>query len=346
MRRICRLCAICSCVVALLIAASCTSTQELANDVSIIHAEDTVKQSLWCDSAYLSENYLDDKYPIGEIMGFTTIGNNGYLLDDNKAVTCINTVNGDLKWQKRQLGHAQYEMLQPVCLTSDSLFLYVYDLGKRCIMCYDSAMVFKKAVKVPELLPSAIQKVDNGFLCYSDASRRVDFMNNQGKVKYSRIISEINPTLKSVRQTFIRNLRGEVFVNGLYSDTIFIWKGQQLRPYYVVDFGKNKIPDPKLTAYKINTGGYRYACNFFVGNRDVVVSFLDQYLRYVSYQESRNASKLDSASKNKGWLYYPQWQSGGNLYSFQDKSIFSHLKGIKERVPGNTQFIMMEYAMK
>lgn len=305
---------------------SCTNASKDYDSSVLIHVTDTPNRVDMDDYIKIeSELVLIDTMPIiSEMVDIAQISNYCYMLDNNKAISCIDLRDGKIIRQKRQIGHSLQELVQPLALAADSSLVYVYDAGSNKMVKMDSSLSFKGSIDMPYGF-ERFTKVDGGFLCYSEYRPAVHFITDAGKLIYTHYMANYIVDTSSKSNIFTRDENNNVYIKAEYSDTVFQWANGKCIPKYIFDFGKNSTPKKIKKTSDMWSKHFTFSMDYFVGRDNLIISYLEgREKRYVCY--STSTGKMAGFSVNGTNIpFIPQWKYKNCYYALVNYEITKYL---------------------
>lgn len=302
---------------------SCTNANREYDSSVLIHVTDTPNRVGMDDYIKIeSELVVIDTLPIiSEMVDIAQIGNNCYVLDNNKAISCIDMKDGKIIKQKRRIGHSLREFVQPIALATDSSLIYVFDAGSNKMVTMDRNLSIKESTAMPCGF-ERFTKVDGGYLCYSEYHPAVHFITDSGELTYTHSMANyvVDTSLKS--NVFASDEDNNVYIKAEFSDTIFQWANGECVPKYILGFGENSVPNNIKKTSDIWAKHFTFSMDFFVEREKLVFSYIEDHVkRYVCYSTKTGYFSNFSVDSINNTPFLPQWKSGSCYYTFANPEI-------------------------
>lgn len=296
---------------------SCTNTNQCHDLPILIHLNDVQNHnSVKGEIKVESDLVLIDTLPvISEMVDHVQIDNNCYVLDNNKALTCIDMKKGKIIMQKRKIGHSSQEWIQPIALTTDSSWIYLFDAATNKVITMDSNLRFKNSREMPCSF-ERFTKVEGGFLCYSEYRPAVHFITDSGKQVYTHYLASYTVDMSLKSNIFARDDDNNVYIKAEFSDTIFQWVDKECIPRYILDLGENGVPKDIKKTSDIWAKHSAFSTDFFVGREKLMFSYIEgREKRDICYSNNTGEISIISVDSMKNVPFIPQWKTGRSFYA-------------------------------
>lgn len=317
-------------VIIILITFACTDGNVNSSDLTY-----TLPDSASMDTYYL-ENYK--YFPIknnsiqGGIVDVATNQNECYVLDRNNNITKISLTDGSILSTMNRIGHAKGELISPKCICADNQYLYVFDNGRSSIEVFDKNLSYMKRIPAGSFV-SEILKIDNGFLCYNRYGQEVSYMDDHGKILYSKQLTESsNRQISYGCKAMKESADHQIYVKGECSDSIFKWNGRTIEPYCHVIYSENS---KRTSENKV------FTVDFLPLNNRIVICYLRGiYFNYVLC--SRNSIKHIMA---KNFFYTPRWNAGNTHIEIDEIDACEPFINFTKQQKRSSEYLLIKYDM-
>ena len=328
------------------VAFSCTYKNSTTNsypETFTIYPQKTEGDVLFVDSM-ASYVRIPNNHLISEIIDVGIIDSLCYILDTNGVISVVNIFDGSITEQRNRKGRGVGEMITPKCLTTDSAYIYVFDHGTNEIMKYDKNIQYVAKLKL-DISPSSIIKINEGFLCYEDIFPTVYFIDNEGKVQFSRVFSNREVNITTRQQIFKVGMKKDIYFKAEYSDTIYLWNGNSLMPQYVMDYDKTDIEN-KSTILEMWQNGIPFSYSYFFTEKGLLLAFMHNKKLDYSFYNSGLGKCFAYKPSAKGKLpLVPKWQFGNIILGMVEQNVFENFLDMNENVNKSCQLVLLKYSL-
>lgn len=256
---------------------------------------------------------------IGNIKDICFIDNTVYLLDNiTSSVFAFDINDGSFIKGICNKGNGPNEYINPVAISSDSMYVYLLDLPGMSIICFDKQLNAIKKISIT-FPASDFICTDDGFLLYnlgtSEATKKFVYIDLNGKIVNSYI--SVEETDQSGGYTgglgkyFSKDMDNNIYVSESYSNEIYSWKKDSISLAYTINFSGSNIPlGMKTSEIDMFKEAYAFNCNLFFFPNTIVTSFFYKSNRYYNFL-SKSTGKQKTGiimDKNDEIPFFPQWQ--------------------------------------
>lgn len=284
-------------------------TEESVDYLNVVNPTGDIQDdSLWNKMMYKSLRI--DSIPFVSIVDYTVSGSCCFIMGEDGIFLSVDLLSGEILLCKKMKGRARNEFISPSCITSDSSQIYVFDEGKMEIVTLNKDFTYNTSVSVPYLIPSSFIKVDKGFLCYQLGNgAKCYYVNDVGKLKYEKCFDIIEHNIVNNSNVFVKDEKGDVYVKGDYSDTIYVWSINSLKPSYILSYGEKKNDSSIKKSSEIEESTVQYTRRFFVMPNKLLTTYRDGRVeRYCLYDKKSAKIKVGKPPKKETIPFNPEKQ--------------------------------------
>ncbi len=285
---------------------------------------------------------VETEQPIQHIEDFSCLDSTMFVLTNDNRLISVNLNTGKKIKEIHRIGHARNEMARPLCIDADGQFLYVFDSGKRQFQVLDKDMNFIKNIPAKGVFRNFI-KCKEGFMCsMSVDGTNVLLLDNNGEQKYAKRISSVkggSMNLMSGAKTFVKDIAGNIYAKGNYSDSIYIWDGKELILKYDIELGKRYADKTSTELDKIDNSATLSYC--VLRNNLVFSTMMNRVIRWHLYDLKKNNHFVGVPARINGTPFGPKYQNGKILADVLMREQIRNDK--KEKVDEPNKFVILLY---
>lgn len=266
---------------------------------------------------------IEADMPVQRIKDVCVMDSLLYILTTDKSIICVNTENGNKIREIQRIGHAKNEMIKPAGIAADENFLYVHDTGMRQFQVLDKDMNFVKNIPVKGFFDTFV-KCKEGFLCgLAVNGTKVTMYDNDGEMKYEQQISSMNygsSNFHSGFNIFVKDPFGDVYAKADFSDSLYVWDGNELCLKYEIDLGEKHSNKTSTELWNIDnsaTLGY-----FMFSNHVIFTTKIGRTIKYHLYDFKGNNHFVGIPVRINDIPFYPKYQNGNMLFNVLPKCEF------------------------
>ena len=325
---------------------SCRQKNNTDNDYQQLYTvfPEEADSSLFFEDSMVTYIRIPNNPTISQIIDIGIMDSLCFILDNNGAVTSVKHTDGGIVRQFFKKGRSKGEMINPICLTTDSSYIYIFDGGKNEIIIYDRDFHYIDNINL-EISPSSILKVSNGFLCYESHIPTVYFVNNEGRINYSREMSNRVTDVTTGQQILSYGPNNEIYIRPEYSDTVFVWNGDEVKPVYVFNYSK-KIKVEEFPVIKYWQDGVPFLFNCFFTKQGLLAGCMQNKMLYhIFFDVKSNICYHYVPSKNGILPFTPKWQFGNMILSIEGNEVFDSFLDTNLEINKQCQLVLLKYEL-